>query len=467
MPSKKILILLPDGVGLRNFAYSNFYNLGIQNGFEVVFWNNTSFALSDIGFPEIKIKNSKNNPWTDIYKNAKIQIELNQSKQKWKEKVYDLYRFPLPFHSWKSAIKSSIVKSIVITHNSNSGLQKLRHKMKAEERKTNYYQNCLETLKKEKPAMVFCTNQRPVLAIAPLVAAQDLGIPTATFIFSWDNLPKATMVVQTDFYFVWSAHMKSELLHYYPDIKEEQVLITGTPQFESHFGIGNLLSREQFYEQNGLDIHKKYICYSGDDITTCPDDPQYLEDVAAAIQELNNSGHSLGILFRRCPVDFSSRYDEVLNRYRDIIVPVAPKWIPKGEYWNDILPTKEDVYLQKNTIIHTEMVVNLGSSMVFDYVTHKKPCAYINYDVPNKRKADWSVKNIYQFIHFRSMPNKNAVVWLDSKEEIAIKIKEALTNSDKQISAAQDWFEKINQHPPQNASERIWKQIKNCIVSQN
>jgi hypothetical protein len=38
-----------------------------------------------------------------------------------------------------------------------------------------------------------------------LLAAQQLGIPTATFIFSWDNLPKATMVVETDYY-VWSDH---------------------------------------------------------------------------------------------------------------------------------------------------------------------------------------------------------------------------------------------------------------------
>jgi hypothetical protein len=35
-------------------------------------------------------------------------------------------------------------------------------------------------------------------------AAQELGIPTATFIFSWDNLPKATLVLEPDYYFVWS-----------------------------------------------------------------------------------------------------------------------------------------------------------------------------------------------------------------------------------------------------------------------
>ena len=77
MPNNKIFILLPDGVGLSNFAYSNFYDLGIKQGFDVVFWNNTPFSLTDQGFKEIQIQDAKVNPWTDIYKNVKIQAELN------------------------------------------------------------------------------------------------------------------------------------------------------------------------------------------------------------------------------------------------------------------------------------------------------------------------------------------------------------------------------------------------------
>src|SRR5580765_562456 len=99
------------------------------------------------------------------------------------------------------------------------------------------------------------------------------------------------MVVETDYYFVWSQHMKNELLFYYPHINEKQIFIVGTPQFETHFKKSNVLSREDFFHQNGLNLDKKYICYSGDDITTCPDDPQYLEDVAAAVRSLNDKGH--------------------------------------------------------------------------------------------------------------------------------------------------------------------------------
>lgn len=50
MPNKKIFILLPDGVGLRNFAFSNFYQLGIDEDFAITYWNATPFDLKDLGF---------------------------------------------------------------------------------------------------------------------------------------------------------------------------------------------------------------------------------------------------------------------------------------------------------------------------------------------------------------------------------------------------------------------------------
>jgi hypothetical protein len=466
MYNNKIFILLPDGIGLRNFAYSDFQAIGLQENFDVVFWNNTPFDLEELGFKEIKIQNSKSHPLTETYKNARKQIELNLNIRRTKDRVYDTYRFPFSYATAPKAIKSLVTQLISFTHSSKYGLKRIRKKIKDEERKTLYYHQCLETLQKEKPSMVFCTNQRPMTAIAPLLAAQELGIPTATFIFSWDNLPKATMVVETDYYFVWSDLMKKELLFYYPYIQESQIFVVGTPQFESHFDKSKLLSRKEFFEQNNLDANKKYICYSGDDVTTCPDDSKYLEDVAIAIRELNKKGHLLGIVFRRCPVDFSNRYDGVLEDYKDVITPITPLWKKIGEGWNTILPTQADIDLQINTIAHTELVVNLGSSMVFDYLAHHKACAFINYDVINKKNQDWTVKRIYNYVHFRSMPNIKTVFWINSPEIIATVIERGIVANPSVIKGAQQWFEIINQHPPQEASRRIWKGIKTIITKE-
>ncbi|SHM64806.1 UDP-glycosyltransferase [Flavobacterium xanthum] len=459
MSNKKIFILLPDGVGLRNFAFTDFYNKCKQaTEMDLIFWNNTPFDLSKMGYEEIKLQQKKSNFFLEVLKNARNEIELNCNIRKSKDAVYDSYRFPFSYKTLKSVVKRTVTCFVIQLFNSEKGLEKVRTLIRKTGRKTDFYKECSELLKLEKPAFVFCTNQRISLAIAPLLAAQDLKIPTATFIFSWDNLPKGTMVVETDYYFVWSSHMKQELLYYYPYIKVNQIVITGSPQFENHFNVDNIIPKEIFFKQNGLDVTKKYICYSGDDVTTSPYDSDYLLDLINALRILNKKGFQLGIIFRRCPVDFSDRFNLILASNKDIVSNIDPKWHKVGEGWNTILPTSEDSILQLNIVAHTQLVVNLGSSMVFDYAAQKKPCAYINYN-PKRHNGNWSVEKIYNFIHFRSMPN-DAVVWLNSPEDIAYKIENMLGDEINEVVAgAQEWFRKINQHPADQASQRIWDGI--------
>ncbi|AUP78170.1 UDP-glycosyltransferase [Flavivirga eckloniae] len=462
MDKLKVLILLPDGISLKNFAYSNFYKKALKSGFEACFWNATPFELGDLGFNEVKLPKPKLYKLTDVYKTARKHIELNIYRKKFSNTAFSTYKFPFNYSTPKKAFKSALCRALIFFNNSEKGLLKIRTKIIQFERKTLYYKQCSDCLKANKPSILFCTNQRPVIAIAPITAAKDLGIPTATFIFSWDNLPKATMVVETDYYIVWSDYMKDELLRYYPYIEEDKVYVTGTPQFESIFG-EHITPKDAFFEQYKLDHSKKYICYSGDDVTTSPDDPQYLEDTAKALRELNTRGHNLGLIFRRCPVDFSNRYDAVLENFKEVITPINPKWTKLNEQWDTILPKKEDLHLLKETVLHSEMVINLGSTMVFDYVIENKPCAYINYDVANKKLQDWSVKKIYKYLHFESMPTKDCVVWLDNPKEIAQKLEQALTNNEDHIKAASDWFKIINQHPVDEASNNIVLAIKDII----
>lgn len=459
MSNKNIYILVPDGIGLRNFAFTNFYAKGMEaTEMELIFWNNTPFELSKMGYKEIRLHQKRACLFLEVLKNARIEIELNCNIRKSKDSIYNSYRFPFSKTTIKNKIKSYLVYLLIQLFDSESGLKRIRNLIKKTARKTSFYSESYEHLKSHKPALVFCTNQRISIAIAPLLAAQDLNIPTVTFIFSWDNLPKGTMVVETDYYFVWSFYMKKELLYYYPYIKEDQIVITGTPQFENHFQLDQVISKELFFSQNGLDVQKKYICYSGDDVTTSPYDPNYLLDLIKAVRILNRKGNRIGIIFRRCPVDFSSRFDTILEENKDIVTAITPKWNKLGDGWNTILPTKEDSILQLNIIAHSELVVNLGSSMVFDFTVHKKPCAFMNYN-PEKKVSNWSVETIYSFVHFRSMPD-NAVVWLNSPDEIEGKIEMMLCNeAHKTVVNAQDWFEIINQHPVGGASNRIWEAI--------
>ena len=456
--SKKILILLPDGVGLRNFAFTNFTNLGKEKGWDITFWNQTPFELSKIGLNELKLE-GKPHFLTDLYKRAKIEAELDHFTAKFNESVYQEYKFPPNLNSLKAKLKWKIVQFLAKKYSGEKKLIKLREKLANIERGKALYKKCIETLQNEQPDVVFCTNQRPVNALAPLVAAKDLGIPTATFIFSWDNLPKATKVVKTDYYFVWSDFMASELMKYYPEISEKQIKVTGTPQFEPHFTQGLADSKSIFYKKYNLDPERQYLCYSGDDITTAPHDELYLRDVAKAVRNLNNSGKNIGIIFRKCPVDVSDRYDQFLEEYKNEIVSIDPLWKQQGSQWNAILPTKEDLALQTSIIANTFMVINVASSMIFDFVSYKKPCGYINYN-PDLTNIKKDTRSIYKYIHFRSKPSEKVAYWINSESDIETIILKSLEKDTKEtIEQASEWFRKINEHPANESSERIWKAL--------
>jgi len=448
-------------VSLRNYVYTEFASLAEQDGVELVFLNNSPVDLEGLGHQEVKFPKIQLHWKTDALKNAIKHNELNWFKSKSGNAIFDTYKFKWNTKGIKNKLKTALAKKKVKATPSLEYIASLRKKLRQQERKTSYYNNCLDVIKEIAPDLVVCASQRPVAAVAPMEAAKQLGIPTICAIFSWDNLPKGTLVVEADHYLVWSEHMKQELATYYPSVESSTVHITGTPQFENHYNKDLLLNRDVFFNTYKLDPTSLYICFSGDDVTTSPYDPQYLDDVAVAVTKYNElRDKKLGVIFRRCPVDFSDRYDWVLKKHQDVIVPIAPLWKSIGSNWDKKVPTKEDLELQTNIICHTEMVINVGSSMVFDYAAHNKPCAYLNYNPVGSDLAVKDINKIYKYIHFQSMPDKNAVIWLDNKEAILDHIAAVLEKGDRDITAAHEWFGKIVMQPAQDASQRILTVLK-------
>lgn len=462
----KVFILFPDGVGLRNFAFTQFKEIGEQQGFDITYWNNTIFSLQEeLGYPELKIESTKTHPKTTVLNHARKRVELALSRKRTQDQVYLTYRFPLRWNSLKNTAKSIFVKFQETFCATPKGWQRLMDQINAAERSTGRYQQLKAQLEKHQPKLVFCTTQRATQSIAPLLAAQDLGIKTACWIYSWDNLPKGMTTVETDYYFVWSELMKQQLLEYYPKIKAAQIFVTGTPQFEPHYNASILLSRKQFCETHGLDAQTKYICFSGDDKTTSPLDQYYLEDTAIAVRKLREEGRDLSIIYRKVPVDFSERYAAVLEQYKDVITSIDPLWKPMGAQWNQVMPTKEDFALLVNTCYHSELVVNICSSMVFDFVIHDKPTIYPNYEQPQLQKGMRDIGQNYKYVHFRSMPDYDtSVTWARKKADIYKGIKGLLDGDLNPVPVTKKWYGIVNKpEQPEKASERIWEGINEII----
>ena len=61
------------------------------------------------------------------------------------------------------------------------------------------------------------------------------------------------------------------------------------------------------------------------------------------------------------------------------------------------------------------------------------------------------------------MPTGKEVFWINSKDKIKSKLAKSLKTSDKKVKKAKTWFELINHHAAEKASERIWNGIDEIL----
>jgi hypothetical protein len=271
-----------------------------------------------------------------------------------------------------------------------------------------------------RPAVLFCSHQRPSTVLPAVLAAKSMGIPTATFIFSWDNLSsKGRIAAPFDHYLVWSEHMRSELIQYYPHVPLENIHIVGTPQFDPYADRSLLWSRSEFCRRVGADPARPLICYSGGDSGTCPEDPKHVEVLMQHVRS-GRIRHNPEILLRPVPVDDGKRYEDVCRRYPELKM-LQPAWIhTEPGNWAKVIPLPEDVQFLANLTHHADLNVNLGSTMTLDFGLHDKPVVNVAFDMSDPPHFGMPVYDYYyKYEHFQPVMKFGASRIARSKEQFA------------------------------------------------
>lgn len=441
MKNKKVILVVPDGTGIRNYLFSQIIPNLIHRNSDLLIYH----ALSNECINEV-------------------------------EKLHNITLTKRPIPKYKETIKQKFLREAIcfgrLNYNSrlennstvltnwkrnHKGLKKwfykgvelfgkyiginykriLKFEVKYQNALLKSIDNEVVFLKLYNPDVIFSTHQRAVNAIPIFKAAEFLGIKTVGAIYSWDNLVKARLAIRTSIYVVWSDYMRNELLRYYQEINPKEIHVTGTPQFELYRDV-NIATKETFFKIYGLDVNKLTLCFSGDDTHTSPYDPNYLEDLVSSLKS-NNLDGKVQIVFRRSPVDLSGRYNNIIKENDNLIFPIEPKWSNTQKQWTQLFPYFEDVELLANICKHCDLVINVGSTMAHDFAIFDNPAAYINYDTVSDK--NWSTKTIYNYQHFRSMPEKDVVYWINTKDNYANIIEKILKNKN---SLGKQWLETIN-----------------------
>ena len=275
--------------------------------------------------------------------------------------------------------------------------------------------------KKLKPALVFNGSHiHSRNAIQAVQAAQWLGIPTATFIFSWDNLTsQGRITMPYDYFLVWNDSLKRQLLEMYDWVSEDQVFVTGTPQFDFHFRPEFYLERDESCRQIGADPRRPIVFYATGMANHMPGEPEIVEQIADMLEMMEARPQ---LMVRVYPKDRTGRFDELKKRRPDILFPEVA-W---EAAW--LTPKAEDSYALVNALRHCALGINVASTVSLELCMFDKPVINVGYNPKSVGTDVLSYADYYEFDHFRQVVESGAVEVARSPAEMASMIASALAD---------------------------------------
>jgi len=283
-------------------------------------------------------------------------------------------------------------------------LTSLENKLTWYLRPNNYYNEIFEKLN---PDFVFnCSHIHSPLADMPMKIANKMGFKTGTFIFSWDNLfNRSRIFPKHDYYFMWNNNMKNQLLNIYPNLNQNQVIVTGTPQFDFHFIKKFELDYKKLCSLVGLDNNRPFILYTTGIDHTFPEEHHTLEFVINILNRMNTQLKPQ-LLVRTYVKGTSKAMIELSKKdYKDVVFP--------NILWDShsCTPLYEDNFIYTNLIRHCSMGINVASTVSLELMMFNKPVINIGFNPPGSNLPKHSqYSNHLKYDHYKPVVESGGVM---------------------------------------------------------
>lgn len=404
----RILILLADGFGARNFILTGFLK-NLPNNTEVIFVNRITEELQ-IAYKSFLAAESCRAivHWESFASNgdnSRLKAYLRKliTYSHMRNSSTTAHKLMLKHYVGNQDLKGRFLKAISRLFTGNYALNHLVTLASALEyrnrEEVSYYTNLLT---RYKPDVVISSSYWHPSVCLPILLAKDKQMPTVSFIPSWDNITsKSRITLPFDYYFVWGKTMKEEILALYPEIHTSQIKIVGTPQFDLYSSEAQRWTVDEFRRHYGLDQRPVILYASGAPVTN-PDEPKYLEVLLREIK-FGNIKDNPYVILRPAPSDDINRYSKVAGLYPELKIS-NPKWDTMSSG-----PLPEDPILLYNLIYHSNVIVNITSTITLDAATLDKPVVNPAFDVSSPLPHGIPLWDFhFQFEHYQHVVQTGA-----------------------------------------------------------
>lgn len=264
-----------------------------------------------------------------------------------------------------------------------------------------------------KPDLVFLPDILAPQGTDMLRQAKKRRIFSIALVRSWDNLTsKGAVRVLPDKLIVPNEIVKKEAINL-ADMREENVFISGVPQFDYYFNY-QPSPREEFFKRIKADPNKKLILFS-------PYFKPYTESVREIVKILDraiNSGELKNVqVLVRFPPSYKTKI-EGFEPNQNIIFDIACKHFSLPDGTNDWEFMSEDVTHLADSLYFSDVTINYASTMTIDAAAFDKPVININFDVLPNLPPEKSIKCIYVTDHYQPILKSGGLRLANSEEEL-------------------------------------------------
>lgn len=420
----RIVAILPRGEALRNFVYSGSLELLTPHADLTVLavWPDDQIEqLLHDRFEDVRSLREYDDPW--LTRICREWLDLAHNRYLWSEAARERWRLRdqeavTPLRKLKRLVK----KAVAIPFGNQRGVEALaalERRVSLVFSRDDEFGALFEELQ---PDLVFNgSHVHGKIAIRPVQAAQARGVPTAAFLFSWDNLTSQGRIIPPyDHYFVWNSAIADQLRSIYPQVRPEQVEVTGTPQFDFHFRRENLWSREAYCHEVGADPGRPIVLYSTGMANHMPGEPELIQILADTLNGLKELG-SPQLVVRVYPKDQTGRFETLKQQRPDILFPRIP-WESR---WQTPLP--EDTPLLSNMLAHCALGVNVASTVSLELCMFGKPVINLGFNPPGVPESELCYARYYHFDHYKPIVESGAVRVAHTVDELRDLTVRALT----------------------------------------
>lgn len=454
---KKLGIVITDGVGFRNFILSDFLAEAEKTFDEVVILSclpTTVYSGFVLKSKVIELDVFEESFKTWFFRKAKEVAHL-KLHQKNNFGIQDNLKTNTSTSKSNRGYATRFIFKLTSVLNSEKWIQRFNFWQQLSFKKDPKTIGYKAVLEKENFDILFFTHQRPPF-VAPLIyQAEQLKIKTASFIFSWDNLAsKGRMAANFDYYLVWSDLMKSELQQFYSSVKQEDIEVVGTPQFEPYVLDRYKVSKEEFILKFQLNSNLKTICFSCGDISTSKNDELYIETIANAIQE--RKIQDINFIIRTSPAEDPIRFSQYVEKF-PFIKWNYPKWnLSRNnhqESWSQRIPSVQDIKDLRSLLEYSDLNINMLSTMSLDFIQFDKPV--INTVFGNSKNGLYDDQRFLKYAHIENVVNSAATKIVKNQDELINAINLYLENSKLDSQNRKQLLQLQVSRPLENTGKRI------------